>query len=311
MVNNKESIKRDYIDLLKSCASLPESDEKSLLMEKYLDDYYLYCYYNDLDYSFKDLIQLIDKAYIMPSTPNLTNIAYDEVRPIVEQLKNDPKVGISEEDAHTLLKYVVQNARNIMGNDCDITTSSLLGKCGYGQALTMIPLEQIGVKTTVNNTFSFPNCNSLHAFGTATLPVIAENGVVDKIYLLDVTYRQFYSSIAACYGRYFILRQGKRTNNTPLHGYHMVRYPNGKNIANQLLKDGYIELTPEVLKAYGTCFALQSLPYDELDKRNKIMAVDSSEYAKSLEKQEEYVFDSVQIMDIVDRTALSTSTLKR
>ena len=88
-----------------------------------MHDYYLHCYYHGLDSSFGRLIPLLDKAYIIPSNPEITNIPKDMVIPIVDNLKEGR--AITEEQADIIIKYVVQNARNIIGKDCDIMTSSL------------------------------------------------------------------------------------------------------------------------------------------------------------------------------------------
>ena len=96
-----------------------------------------------------------------------------------------------------------------------------------------------------------------------------------------------------------------------MHGYHMIRYPGGKEIASKLLKDGYIKLTPEVLKAYGTCFELQSLPFEYLRKKEEILNVDSSVYAKSLENQTELSYDYIDLMEIAYLTKLPSSGINR
>ena len=303
-MTNKHKLKKEAY--LKTIYNLVEDKESERKLEIVLNDYYLHCYYHGLDCSFGRLLPLLDKAYIIPSEPEITNISEEIVIPIVDKLKDG--LSITEEEADILLQYVVQNARNIMGKDCDITSSSLLGKCGYGQALTMVPFEQIGVETTINNTVNFPNCNYLHAFGTVKIPIVGDKS---NQYLIDVTYRQFFSSVTACFGRYYVPYMGIRAKNAPMHGYHMIRYPGGKEIASKLLKDGYIKLTPEVLKAYGTCFELQSLPFEYLQKKEEILNVDSSVYAKSLENQTELSYDYIDLMEIAYLTKLPSSGINK
>ena len=300
--------KEAYLKAIEKLANEEESEEKERHLKILLNDYYLHCYYHGLDSSFGRLIPLLDKAYIIPSNPEITNIPKDMVIPIVDNLKEGR--AITEEQADIIIKYVVQNARNIIGKDCDIMTSSLLGKCGYGQALTIVPFEQIGVKATINNTFNFPNCNYLHAFGTVKLPIKSDTEYYNQ-YLIDVTYRQFYSSVTACFGRYFVPYMGTRAKNAPMHGYHMTKYPGGKEIASKVLKDGYIKLTPDILKAYGVCFELQTLPFDYLNKRDSILNTDPLMYVKSLDNQTELSYDYLDLMEIAHMTKLPSSVIKR
>ena len=312
MTKEHENKKNTYLEAIIRLANFPASREKDRKLELLLNDYYLYCYYKGLDCSFDVLRPLLDKSYIIPSRPIIDNISEEYVIPIVDKLKDN--MGVTEEEAELLIKCVVQNARNVIGKTCDIYSSSLIGKCGYGQALTLVPFQQIGVNTTINNTFNFPNCNSFHAFGTVIMPISLENtGSIDYYsqFLIDITYRQFFSTITACLGRYYVPYGGSRNKNAPMHGYHMVRYDGGLKIANKLLKDGYIKLAPDVLKAYGTCFALQSLPFSCLSEKEEIMKVDVSEYLKSLEMQTDFSFDYVELMEIDYLTKLPSSDLKR
>ena len=312
MTNKHQLRKEAYLKTIYQLANEAESENKQRKLELLLNEYYLHCFYHGLDCSFHRLRELLDKAYIIPSNPQITNINDNEIIPIVDELEKGN--SITEKQADILLKFVVQNARNIMGRDCNIATSSLLGKCGYGQALTIVPFEQIGVNTTINNTFNFPNCNYLHAFGTVSLPIKPDesNSLSYNIrYLIDVTYRQFYSSVTACFGRYFVPYMGTRAKNAPMHGYHMIRYPGGKGIANKLLKDGYIQLTPEVLKAYAVCFELQTTPFEFLNKKDKIMSTDAAVYAKCLENQTELSYDFIDLLEIAHLTKLPSSGIKR
>ena len=117
-MTNKHKLKKEAY--LKTIYNLVEDKESERKLEIVLNDYYLHCYYYNLDCSFGRLLPLLDKAYIIRSEPDITNISEDIVVPIVDKLKDG--LSITEEEADILLQYVVQNARRILGTDCDIIT---------------------------------------------------------------------------------------------------------------------------------------------------------------------------------------------
>ena len=217
----------------------PESITKSSKMEKLLNEYYIFCHNSDIDASFLRLSLLLNQCYIIPSEPDIIdNMDEAKVTAAVDNLKHalENGTGITEEEANLLLTFVVQNARKYMGNYCDIRYSSLIGYYGLGQLLTVVPFKQVGAKTTINNTNHFPNCNNVHAFATVTLPIMTDNKPINKTFLIDTTYRQFFPSVLACYGRYFAFTSDRKSDVAPCAGYFMVRYPNGNDIADKILK---------------------------------------------------------------------------
>lgn len=164
--------------------------------------------------------------------------------------------GISKREVTCLLDWAVYNVRSsLVGFGIDIKTNSLNGFCELGQALSIMPFEHLGVKVTKNkasDAFGYP---FNHAFGTVCLPVLEDGKVRNEIYLLDTTYKQFFSSVRCNEGRYYVQEEntGKAANPDP--GYFVKDY----EFARELMKDGYVLLNEKNAFLYGEGFYLASL----------------------------------------------------
>ena len=68
------------------------------------------------------------------------------------EIKNNGfKEGLTEEEIKILLDYSVENARKSFENlGINVKTNSLNGLCELGQALTIMPLENLGIEVTKN-----------------------------------------------------------------------------------------------------------------------------------------------------------------
>ena len=218
-----------------------------------------------------------DTSFAIDQPPILKNVSFEAVE---EALGHYHENGyLTEEEAVTLLDYDLDQTRKSFGNlGVSIETSSLDGFCELGQSLTVRPFEEAGfsvTKNTAKDCFDYP---SLHCFGTVTLPIFDGTEGNDRIYLLDSTYRQFFSTVHCNAGMYdapldvFL-------QNTPSPGY----FVKDTSFAEELLANGYIELTKENAKKYGEPFFLSSflkgeIPYERDDYFDNIMTK-TSDYA--------------------------------
>ena len=180
------------------------------------------------------------------------------------EIKNNGfKEGLTDEEIKTLLDYSVENARKSFDNlGINVKTNSLNGLCELGQALTIMPLENLGLEVTKNSAslcFDYP---FNHVFGTVTFPYQDNGRVIDKTYLIDSTYRQFFSTMRCNEGRYYTEEENTNLKVAPDPGYFITDI----DFAKTLMKDGYIELTKENAKKYGEAFYKASIPLKELEK---------------------------------------------
>lgn len=215
------------------------------------------------------------KRFIVDTEPKLrkyTDIELMKLASCEERLRNALKHnqnaqslvdGIEEQEAEALLEWVVQNAREglVYGHDVAVIKDmNLGGYCGLGQGITGFTLQNMGLLPNISNAYEMFDGNQ-HSFVTVEIPVKdSNNGVQNKLYLVDTTYRQF-----------FLREYGGRVDDTgyikdkrfgnkvaPIAGYWAVQMPNGIEFSETLLADGYIELTEENAKIYGDSFALEA-----------------------------------------------------
>ena len=180
------------------------------------------------------------------------------------EIKNNGfKEGLTEEEIKILLDYSVENARKSFENlGINVKTNSLNGLCELGQALTIMPLENLGIEVTKNSATACFNYPFNHVFGTVTFPYQDNDRVIDKTYLIDSTYRQFFSTMRCNEGRYYTEEENTNLKVAPDPEYFIT----DENFAKTLMKDGYIELTKENAKKYGEPFYKASISLKELYK---------------------------------------------
>lgn len=274
MFTKRKQIK--YQTIIKDLLVLPDTEEKISMLQEALTKYYEFCSKNGLN---KDLpfdnklheIFIIASNPDMPSEfPNIELIA-DDLREALKINKEEGLVtGLTMNEAETLLSYSITNARNILCNDRDITTYSLEGECGHAQFLTLYPFYDLGCVVTINNVMDFPETSKHgHAFGTVTFPIINENGIVSNTtFLVDATYRQFFTVYGCHKGRYYL-------NTGPEAGYFTVQSKEGKDFAKNLLKKGFVPLNLETIKLYGEGFRLSLIKnITQINEAKKILPED-------------------------------------
>ena len=190
---------------------------------------------------------------------------YNEIK------NNDFKEGLSDEEIKILLDYSVENARKAFDSlGINVKTNSLNGLCELGQALTIMPLEHLGLKVTKNSATACFNYPFNHVFGTVTFPYQDNGRVVDKTYLIDSTYRQFFSTMRCNEGRYYTEEENTNLKVAPDPGYFITDI----DFAKTLMKDGYVDLTKDNAKKYGEPFYKASIPL----KDNKLLQNSDIDY---------------------------------
>ena len=273
-MSKEDKIKRYANDILNYAKNNPDTEKNSKKIAKMLEKYYKYCYKNNIDsykvsngILFNDLQNL---SYIIDSKPILLDLDEEKTKEAWNHLLNvlGSGGGISEEEANTLLSWSVGKAREVLGRgDKNILTDSLTGACGYSQMLTLLAFTKAGVKTTINNTSYFSDYSGRHAFGTVTFPIEKDGKVKEKQYLIDATYRQFFTTSRCNEGRLFSLEDKGKID----AGYYMINYLEGKDIATEILKKGYIELTRDVLMKYANAFIAEGIT---LNNRKEYLSLD-------------------------------------
>lgn len=212
-----------------------------------------HAYWTDVD------IVLLPNIYLIDQTPERFEIN--------EQLLEDINIaeGLTMDQAIELLKWVSNNTRDnlvestkgIFGELKDVYgNDSLAGCCGFAQFSTLFPLQKMGLKITINNTSKISLGD--HAFGTVIIPIKTENIIVYKRFLIDCSYRQFFSIPENVVARYL--------DNTPNAGFFVNKQTDEIAFARELLRNGFIEADLENLKKYLKPFFSTSIAREETSK---------------------------------------------
>ena len=305
-------LKKQFAKIMYIVNNYPISEEKNNILSRLFEETHKYCYLHNLDFykeyeKISNYNELVEASYIIESEPLIFEVDEEKTKNAYSHLKEvlENGGGISEEEAKCLIEWSIQKARIILNKSCHngIKNASLSGCCGNSQMLTLSPFLKAGVETTINNVFLFGEGAGNHAFGTITLPILDNNKVVKKQYLLDATYRQFFTTIRANEGRFYVeIQNGLQC--APDSGYFMVNYLNGKEIANEILKKGYIELTDEVLKKYIGSFYAERLNRNTIGTMyNMYRSIDPKLLRNIIKnRQQDFDYDEEEIEEALEIT---------
>lgn len=202
-----------------------------------------------------------ETIYIMDSRPHIEqDMLLDEFN--VEMSDEEKITRIVQKERRTLSQLVDKN-----GMPYDINNDNLRGDCIASAERICEDCFSKGIIATDFHTVKKLkiNRNLGHHF-----TIIELSG---KNYLIDCTYRQFFS----------------KTNNSPEKeqhdcGMYMVADEERRKVAKQILKNGWIEATPENLKAYLDGFVMA-------DRRNfGETGISYEDYVEMLKKDETIKF---------------------
>ncbi len=204
-------------------------------------------------------------VYVVQQKPELFEINNSLLKSI------DVSHGLSLEQAQELLKFTVNNTRNNLnmgnknrGSNQDVyDNDSLGGACGFSQFSSLYPLQKLGLTVTINNISSIGGCR--HAYGTVIIPINIDGNIVRKRYLIDCTYRQFFTIPHNVVARYL--------NGTPEIGFFIAQDKVETEFAKKLLMDGFVEANEENLVKYLKPFYAMTLDINELTKLDKKFAM--------------------------------------
>lgn len=180
----------------------------------------------------------------------------------IDSSPNLPTYIKDNKDCEDTLKYIVHKVRTKINEYKDVKSDPLTAYCIHSSS------HVSDVCKTINNVDDIRFCCNedlshgvYHCFNIVTLEL--PNGKT-KQYLVDCTYRQFFT-----YSDSFVERIGLLFNSGPNIGSYMMMDEERKKIAEELLQNGFIELTPFVLKCYFDAFVYSGrngLFYEKMNK---------------------------------------------
>lgn len=238
------------------------------------------------------------KRFLMDTEPNMEEYSElrlmklanteEKLRKVLEANKENKNQGITEQEAEEILKWTVQNARDELAKDRNLQEESLLGCCGFGQAITAQTLRNMGLNPNVCNVNpTIGEDTGRHAFITVNIPVKTSEKVEDKMYLVDTTFRQFFLREEITNSRGEFIKDKEFGNKVaPMAGYWLLKMQGGRKLAEEILSKGYIELTEERAKLYGDSFILEEKerknPTRVPNQKELITGIDGKQYINNI-----------------------------
>ena len=280
---------RELIEKAKQMIGLDKSDpNRDRLIEEAMNAMYEYfakfdgtkLNSFDLQMEIFEVEEMLDKEFL----PIQSEPIYDE-----DFGGSNPAKIESEADARQLLDYIVHQTRKNRSKWNDIKNDPLKQQCiDTSYDLEKI-CEDIGVDTVhigINPELQY---GSFHHFTIVKVPF---SDGTSKNYLADCTYRQFFTKSDSNPRRIGVMRGPAKGCSI---GYFMTLNEHRKKIAEEILQNGYIEATPDVIKAYfdAVLFCDRDSSYYEERGLNYLNPDD-------IEKAEYY--SAEEYLDILGRT---------
>ena len=236
------------IENVKKAIGLDKSvANRDILIESAMNDFY--CHFmqydeerlrdNDLQIKLFAVERLLKNEYL----PINTIPIYDE----------DENIIPNNEDE--VLRYIVHSTRKMLSKYHNLQTDSLKSDCPRSSSYIENICSKLGIVTInicVNQNL---NHGMFHQFTIVRLRL--SDGTY-KNYLVDCTYRQFFTKVDSNPRRIGVMRGPAKGCSI---GSYMMLTDRRKEIAETILTKGYIELTPEVFKEY-----FDSIIYSGRDK---------------------------------------------
>lgn len=217
--------------------------------------------------------------YITATTPRLKNIDTNFILECENKLhniiSNSSMEGLTDIEIKALLDYVINKAREILATvfNIDIVNDPLTNKCDLMQAMVGYALEKMGADVKIIETQKTISSEvEGHSFLIVGFPSQNNGNVVEKFYLVDPTYRQFFLNENCSDSKYLI--KDKMILIAPHPGYYYLYNKEMMPIAEKIISDGYIELTSDSAKAYGDSFYVTHRGYKnnfDQDRKTTIM----------------------------------------
>lgn len=214
----------------------------------------MWLYYENLPenfrYDFTKLSRCPYQSFVIPSTPILKEESPKKVYQIYRKLLL--KEDLLEGEDETFLNWIVfctrihlhQYLQTISYSEevKDIKENSLEGLCGLASYMIVKAFSHFPWYVSSYDHADITDTLS-HIFVILKLPICKDGIRKIKEYVIDCTYRQFFTSASCSKGN---LYRGL----CPDDGYYMMMEEKSSLFAQKLLEKGYFELTEEQAKMY-------------------------------------------------------------
>lgn len=218
--------------------------------------------------------------YIFDSEPKIYNFDLNYIASI--ELFFEKNGYIKENDIEPFLDYFITNTRMKVAFPFDPVKYSYRGGCSVAQSILNDVFLKISIPSFGFNVGKmFTKDKLIHQLDIITVPILVNEEVINKSYLLDPTFRQYCISEENRFQRYN--EEGRYSVNmsTPHPGYFLNLNDDKRKFANKLIEKGYFEVTDENLKTYFDSFVLYLTPKEKYSNQSQVGKIDSTIYSAS------------------------------
>lgn len=182
---------------------------------------------------------------------------------------------IPKQDIKLLLDWLTYRARiNITPPPDTPLESSFTGKCAIAQDFYDKLLTKMNFEIIKFNVGDILQTEPIHELTCIIIPINKEKE--KKVFLLDPTFKQFCKTEENRFERYFEEPRWAVHLATPHPGYFLNLTEKGKNFANNLIRDGYFEITEDSLKTYLDAFSLYTTPKENYKQKEQLGKIHST-----------------------------------
>lgn len=219
-----------------------------------------------------------DNIYLFLQEPKKYEINIDYIAKIEKFYQQHG--FIPENCVNTFLDWLVMEARKkCLNSEEDFLNFSYKGCCGRVQGALKDLLDRMRVPNKAFNIGNVVAHKPIHALNMLTLPILKNDKVVLDNYILDPTFRQFTLKEENRFERYFEEERGAIKVATPHPGYFLNLTPQGREFANELIKDGYFLMNDENTKLYCDAFQLYVTPKEDYTDKSLVGKVSFTGYS--------------------------------
>lgn len=285
--------------------------DKHQLLSKMWSNYYVNLYIlecNKCD-NLQEVKDMQKEAYNLYLRGENESFCLEDIELNYKKIMDEPnsrdilnKGYVTSYELNLILKYAVWLSWNFIAKFVsDIKNNSLNGYCEIAQFLSMRYLENLGLKVWKNSVFntfkSFKHQYNLnHAFGMVEFVVLENNHLEKRRYLIDPTYKQFFSTLRTNDGVYFKNDNGFKCIPDP--GYFMDN-EDEQMFSRSLIKNGFVIANDKNIKYYADGFLKASVPLENLDDIMEIDNISSLVYIDEIiNNDNDYALDNDERMNL-------------
>ncbi len=216
--------------------------------------------------------------FLFDSEPYNEDIDFNEIAAIEDFYKKHGYVP--EKYINSFLNWLTYKARDNITHPLEsVLDSSFAGRCAVAQSFYSLMLDKLGFKHFEFNVGDIVNTSPIHALTCVEIPTMVDGESVNKLFILDPTFRQFCLSEENRFERYNEEKRWGVNMATPHPGYFFNLTPKGRSFAKDLIHFGYFEVTDSNIKTYFDPFSLYVTPKEEYDDERNVGMISNTNYS--------------------------------